>query len=124
MSSTSSHGGDLSQALVMTSTHRTDVPANDRAADPAAAKGKSLYQGLSASSVGLELGIAVTLGVFGGLWIDDELSTSPLFLLVFIGFGLVAGFKGVMRAVAREDRRAAATATATTTTPKQGSRRG
>jgi ATP synthase protein I len=104
MRSGPSHGGDLSQALVMTDPHRSDV----RTADPAAGKGKSLYQGLSASSVGLELGIAVSLGVFSGLWLDDELGTSPLFLLLFIGFGLAAGFRGVIRAVAREDRRAAA----------------
>jgi ATP synthase protein I len=100
------HGGDMPQAPVMRSPHRNAV----RATDPAAEKGKGFYQGLSASSVGLELGIAVTLGVFIGLWLDDELGTSPWLLLLFIAFGLVAGFRGVLRAVAREDRRAAAQA--------------
>jgi ATP synthase protein I len=112
--STAGHGGDLSQAVVMSRPHQKDMRSAKReggmtrSADPAAGKGKSLYQGLSASSVGLELGIAVALGVFSGVWLDDELGTSPLFLLLFIGFGLAAGFRGVIRAVAREDRRAEA----------------
>jgi ATP synthase protein I len=110
MPSTSSHGGDLSQALVMRSSHQNDV----RAADPAAGKGKGFYQGLSASSVGLELGICVAIGVFLGRWLDDQAGTAPWLLLLFLGFGLVAGFRGVLRAVAREDRRAAAEAKATT----------
>jgi ATP synthase protein I len=103
MHPSSSHGGDLSQPLVMRSTHPNDV----RAADPAADKGKGFYQGLSASSVGLELGICVAIGVFLGRWLDEELGTEPWLLLLFLGLGLAAGFRSVLRAVAREDRRAA-----------------
>nr|HEX4316209.1 AtpZ/AtpI family protein [Kofleriaceae bacterium] len=90
----------------MKPAHRTDVAA----VDPAARKGKSLYQGLSASSVGLELGLSVAIGVGVGLYLDDRFGTTPWLLLLFIGFGLAAGFRGVLRAVAREDRRAAAEA--------------
>jgi ATP synthase protein I len=103
MPQASSHGGDLSQALVMSSSH----PKVVRAADPAAEKGKGFYQGLSASSVGLELGICVAIGVFGGRWLDDRFDTAPWLLLICLGLGLAAGFRSVLRAVAREDRRAA-----------------
>jgi ATP synthase protein I len=83
----------------MSSEHR-------KAVDPAARDGKKLYQGLSASSVGLEMGLSVLIGVLAGLWLDDQFGTSPWLMLLFIGFGLAAGFRGVLRAVAKEDARA------------------
>ena len=83
----------------MSSEHR-------KAVDPAARDGKKLYQGLSASSVGLEMGLSVLIGVLAGLWLDDRFGTTPWLMLLFIGFGLVAGFRGVLRAVAKEDKRA------------------
>ncbi|HEX4420181.1 MAG TPA: AtpZ/AtpI family protein [Kofleriaceae bacterium] len=72
--------------------------------DPAARKSKKMYDGLSASSVGLELGIAVILGVLFGMWLDRQLGTEPWMMLLFLVFGLVAGFRNVLRAVARAEK--------------------
>ncbi|HEY0190348.1 MAG TPA: AtpZ/AtpI family protein [Kofleriaceae bacterium] len=74
------------------------------AIDPAARRSKSLYQGLSASSVGLELGLAVIIGLMFGMWLDRELGTEPWMMLLFLVLGLVAGFRNVLRAVARAEK--------------------
>ena len=86
----------------------TGEPPRDPASpiDPAARSSRRLYEGLSASSAGLELGIAVMLGALFGHWLDGKLGTAPWMLLVFLIIGLVAGFRGVLRAVARADKAA------------------
>lgn len=82
------------------------VPTLTRALDPAARQSKRLYDGLSASSAGLELGIAVGLGALFGVWLDGRLGTQPWLMVVFLVLGLVAGFRGVLRAVARAEKAA------------------
>lgn len=77
-----------------------------RSIDPAARTGKQAYDALSASSVGLELGISVILGVLFGYWLDRQLGTEPWMMILFLVLGLVAGFRGVLRAVGRADRAA------------------
>jgi ATP synthase protein I len=74
------------------------------AIDPAARTSKRMYDGLSASSAGLELGIAVGLGALFGRWLDGKLGTEPWMLLVFLVIGVIAGFRGVLRAVARAEK--------------------
>jgi ATP synthase protein I len=87
----------------MSEPHPTRVP---KAAilDPAARRSKRAYNALSASSVGLELGIAVVIGLFAGMWLDGKAGTTPWLMLLFLGFGLVAGFRNVLRAVKRAER--------------------
>jgi ATP synthase protein I len=100
MKPVSSHGGEMSQ----------DVPTpvvHPKAVDPATRRGRGLYHGLQSSSVGLEMGLSVLIGLLAGWWLDDTFGTSPWLMLLFIGFGLAAGFRAVLRAVAKEDRRAA-----------------
>jgi len=111
------HRGEMSQDSERGPTHRTGVqmdglapkepPTLRPAIDPAARASKKMYDGLSASSAGLELGIAVGLGAFFGSWLDGKLGTEPWMLLLFLAFGLIAGFRGVLRAVARAERAAA-----------------
>ncbi|HET7501190.1 MAG TPA: AtpZ/AtpI family protein [Kofleriaceae bacterium] len=74
------------------------------AIDPAARASRRAYEGLSASSVGLELGLSVVVGVLFGMWLDGKLGTQPWLMLVFLILGLVAGFRNVLRAVDRADR--------------------
>ena len=76
--------------------------------DPAARTTKRAYNALSASSVGLELGIAVIVGLLGGMWLDNRLGTTPWLMLVLLVLGLVAGFRNVLRAVERAERAGAA----------------
>ena len=99
-----SHSGEMSQGSGMAKLHRK--PVNAKALDPAARRAKHAYNALSASSVGLELGIAVVVGLLFGMWLDRELGTTPWLMLVFLVLGLVAGFRNVLRAVARAERAA------------------
>jgi ATP synthase protein I len=97
----------MSQDSLMREVHRTDVPRSRRVADPAARSGKRAYNALNASSVGLELGISVALGLLAGYYMDKWLGTEPWLMLLWLLLGLIAGFRGVFRAVARADRAAA-----------------
>jgi ATP synthase protein I len=100
---TPSHRGDLSQEMQGSSLH--PKPVLTKSFDDSAAKRtRNMYQALSASSVGLELGISVVLGVLGGMWLDSEVGSSPWFMLFGMAIGLIAGFRSVMRAVERSDR--------------------
>lgn len=132
MQSGSSHSGEMSHDSEHSRAHRSRVdadaptrstrstaPAGGTAGtartapiDGAARTSRRMYHGLSASSAGLELGIAVALGALFGRWLDGKLGTEPWLLLVFLIIGLIAGFRGVLRAVARADRAARAEAEA------------
>jgi ATP synthase protein I len=96
----------MSQDSLMRNVHRTSVPP--RVADPAARTGKRAYNALNASSVGLELGLSVGLGLLVGFYMDRWLGTEPWLMLLWLTLGLIAGFRGVFRSVARADRAAEA----------------
>ena len=106
------HSGELSQDSEAGPAHRSRVDADapgearpeSKPIDPAARSSRRLYDGLSASSAGLELGIAVAIGALFGRWLDGKLGTAPWRLLVFLLLGLGAGVRGVLRAVARAER--------------------
>jgi ATP synthase protein I len=80
--------------------HRTHVST-------AARNGKRAYESLTASAVGLELGLSVIIGALFGRWLDSELGTTPWLLILFLVLGFVAGMRGVLRAVGKMDREAA-----------------
>lgn len=90
----------------MTNLHRTSVPS--RAVDPAARTGKRAFNALTSSSVGIELGLAVGIGLLIGYYMDEWLGTQPWLMLLWLVFGFIAGFRGVMRAVRQADRAAEA----------------
>ncbi len=95
----------MSHGFRMEKPHRKAVNAT---IDPAARRGKRAYNALSASSVGLELGIAVIISLLFGMWLDRHFGTEPWLMLAFLVIGVIAGFRNVLRAVARADRAAAA----------------
>ncbi len=120
----STHRGEMSQDSLGESSHRTgmarqvvessstagahsNADALRRSIDPAARTGKRAFNALSASSVGLELGLAVVIGLAAGYYLDQYLGTSPWMLLLWLVFGLAAGFRGVIRAISRADKAAA-----------------
>jgi ATP synthase protein I len=105
--------GDLSHNSGAAAAHRnavTRTPATISSVSDAARKGRLFYQTLSASSIGLELGLSVVVGVLFGRWLDGKLGSTPWLMLAFLVLGFVAGFRSVMRAVKRADRAAEAEA--------------
>lgn len=46
----------------------------------------------------VEMVAALAVSVFLGLWIDGELDTVPLFLVIFLVMGMAAGVINVVRA--------------------------
>jgi ATP synthase protein I len=118
MQTVPSHSGEMSQGLAMGELHPSREETRGPRADenlmtppaniaPAARTSKRAYNALSASSVGLELGIAVIVGLFAGMWLDTKLGTTPWLMLVLLVLGLVAGFRNVLRAVERAEKAAA-----------------
>ena len=120
MQTGASHSGGMSQDSERGPAHHTGVqvtnlersdsapaPTLRPAIDPAARVSKRMYEGLSASSAGLELGISVGLGALFGSWLDGKLGTEPWMMLAFLIIGVIAGFRGLLRAVARADKAAA-----------------
>jgi ATP synthase protein I len=49
------------------------------------------------SSIGLELGGAVIIGLLVGQWLDRKFGTEPWLMLLFLLFGMAAGFRSVYR---------------------------
>jgi len=49
------------------------------------------------SAMGLELGLSVIVGLFVGDYLDQQFGTEPWLLLLFLVFGLFAGFRSVYR---------------------------
>jgi F0F1-type ATP synthase assembly protein I len=101
MQSEPSHGGDLSHVSKLEPVHRS------RMSDPASQRTRQMFGALSASSVGLELGVSVLISLLIGMWMDRELGTEPWFMLGWLVIGFIAGFRGVLRAVRRADREVA-----------------
>ena len=101
MQAESTNSGEMSQGSKAPDRHRNRVLA-----DPIADKSRSAYNTLSASSVGLELGLAVAIGLLSGWWLDQHLGTQPWMMLLWLVFGSSAGFRGVVRAIKRADKAA------------------
>ncbi len=62
-------------------------------------KPRALYELLKLSSLGLEMGASVVIGLLVGLWLDSRLGTNPWLTLLFLGFGFAAAAKSVLRAI-------------------------
>ena len=67
---------------------------------------RDFFRTVSMSSVGLELAIAVLLGLFAGLWADKKLGTGPWLMLLGLVFGMIAGARAIYRVVREADRQA------------------
>ncbi len=55
------------------------------------------------STVGLEMGFSVVIGLVMGIYLDRYLNTDPWMTIVFLLFGVVAAFRVIIR-VAKESR--------------------
>ena len=48
------------------------------------------------SSLGLQVALSLFIGLFLGIWLDKVCGTQPILTLVFLGFGIAAGFKNIL----------------------------
>jgi F0F1-type ATP synthase assembly protein I len=53
------------------------------------------------SEIGLVLLVTVLVGVLGGYWVDQQLQTLPIFVLVGLFVGLGAGARTVYQLIGR-----------------------
>lgn len=51
------------------------------------------------SSLGFSIAIAIFLGLFIGLILDRTFGTMPWLMFIFLGIGIVAGFRNIMLAM-------------------------
>lgn len=57
-------------------------------------------------TLGLELALSVLVGLLGGQWLDRQIGTGPWLTLLGFGFGVMAGFRSLWRALQRANRAA------------------
>ena len=50
-------------------------------------------------SVGIELLVALLVGLFGGIWLDGKLGTKPWLMVAGVVLGMAAGFLNFFRQV-------------------------
>lgn len=51
------------------------------------------------SSLGFSVALAIFIGLFIGLGLDKLFGTAPVLMFVFLGFGIIAGFNNIYRAM-------------------------
>jgi ATP synthase protein I len=57
------------------------------------------------SSVGISMGASTLIGLGMGYYLDKWLGTSPWLTLIFLGFGVVSGFRNIYILTERELKR-------------------
>ncbi len=56
------------------------------------------------TTVGTQLVVSIALGVGFGLWLDGKFGTKPWLMLLFLIFGVIAGFRNVYRMAVKESK--------------------
>jgi ATP synthase protein I len=51
------------------------------------------------SSIGLSVALSVFIGLAMGLYLDKCFKTVPVFMFIFLGLGIVAGFRNIGLAI-------------------------
>ena len=60
----------------------------------------------SYGTVGLEFGLSLLVGLFGGRWLDGKLGTHHWLTVIGAGFGIAAGYRAIYRAAQAANREA------------------
>jgi ATP synthase protein I len=53
------------------------------------------------SSLGISVALAIFIGLGIGIWLDRKFGTSPWLTLVFLVFGIIAGFRNIALVIKR-----------------------
>jgi len=57
-----------------------------------------------ASTLGLQVALAIFIGLAVGVWLDSRFDTFPWLTLLFMIFGIIAGFLNYYRFIKRQQR--------------------
>lgn len=63
---------------------------------PKPTKPQPFWKSAQLASVGLEMGLSVLIGWGIGRWLDKKFHTDPWLMIVFLLFGVAAGFKTLL----------------------------
>ena len=90
------------QRVTSASPVPTTAPEEGRLPDqtpakPAKTKAEKNFDAFSMSSIGLEMGAAVAIGLLLGNWLDGKLDTYPYMTLFWLFAGIGAAFKALWR---------------------------
>lgn len=55
------------------------------------------------STIGLEMGFSVFIGLLIGIYLDKFLKTPPWMTIIFLFYGIIAAFRVILR-IAKEDK--------------------
>jgi ATP synthase protein I len=58
----------------------------------------------SYATVGLEFGLSLLVGLFGGRWLDNKFGTAHWLTFIGFGFGVAAGYRAIYRAAQAANR--------------------
>ena len=100
------HSGEMSQDSAKPAVHPKGVTTGV-IDDPASRRTRGMFETLTLSSMGLEFGLSVIIGLLFGRWLDGQAGTDPWLMIVFLCFGFAAGLRSILRAIAKADRLAA-----------------
>ena len=53
------------------------------------------------SSLGISVALAIFIGLGVGVWLDRKFETSPWFTLIFLVFGIIAGYRNIALVIKR-----------------------
>jgi ATP synthase protein I len=56
------------------------------------------------SSLSFSIALAIVIGLALGYWLDTRYDTSPWLTLVFLGLGIIAGFRNIYLAMKKSQR--------------------
>lgn len=83
-----------------------DHEPNEGPRGPGPGVGKRpMPSGAEFAGIGLQMGMTIVVFVFGGIWLDNHLHTSPWFVIVCTFAGAFGGFYSIYRRVMASQRR-------------------
>ncbi len=56
------------------------------------------------STIGIDLVVSTVIGLAIGWYLDEKFDTSPLLSIIFLVFGIVAGYRNIFREIKKIDR--------------------
>jgi len=56
------------------------------------------------SSIGLSVALSIFIGLAIGVYLDKRFETAPVLMLIFLGFGIIAGYRNIGLAIKKSRR--------------------